>query len=499
MPSDRPQTGEERYYITEKCFVRLNTHELVHLKKTKNLTGDLWTFLHLLMERPESLVTYDEICGRVWGEKRENNAVSALMYRLARESFEAVGVNREALQNVLYAVRGKGVVLRPFQTGGILPESGNPGRLMELVRNSRIPERDFEEIVDCLLHLGLSGRIGRERLIALAHAGNKLAALELGDQYYYGQITRNHQPDYRTACEWYEKAGDHPVALWSLGYCILYNRWPVAAPDQIDYLKAKKYFDRTVQISRGTLTSAAALTDIGMLWETGHYPAPDFAETGRCEKKNMRQALSLYQRADQMGYHYATNRLGLYHEKKAAASPAVGAEDRKKAFDAFSRSVSLAADGYAFNKLGLYYEKGFGGEASADKACECFMRGVEDTLEDDITGWNYFNAGRVCANRISGQPREYYDLARAFHYFDNALRMLPARDHEQILLEMLEILSLESAHTRIPAAAILLTRNRVDSYLHMAAPGTEARPEGSHEALRKKAIWLEQLLAEYQQ
>ena len=67
----------------------------------------------------------------------------------------------------------------------------------------------------------------------------------------------------------------------------------------------------------------------------------------------------------------------LYWERK---------HDMEKAFSFFSRSIDLVPDGYAFNKLGCFYEKGYGCEPNPSKACECFMRGVDDVLEDDVTG-----------------------------------------------------------------------------------------------------------------
>lgn len=484
---------EERYYITKTCYVRLDTHDLVNLEKTKRVTGQMWTLLHYLMERPNVIVSYEEISQRVWQDNREKKAINSLMFNLRRFNFEVVGVDKNSLENVFQIDRGNGVSFHPYRICAVSPENNSPRSLIEIVKSSRIPEKDFAELIDCLLNLGLDGRMGRERLIRLAHSGNKLAALELGEQFYYGRITPNHQPNFEQACRWYAKAGDHPVALWSLGYCIKNNFYPVVDPNKIDYLRAKQYFDRTLQVANGPLITAAAMTSIGELWELGHYPAQDFAETGHCENKDNKRAQEYYKEADELGYHYATNRRGLYYEKQNDISPSE--VHRQKAYAAFKRSVELAADGYALNKLGLYYEKGFGCDVDADKACECFMRGVEETLEEDRTGWNYFNAGRVCAKRIQNQSKKYYDLVKAFDYFDKAMHMLPVEEHEQILLEMLEILTLESTHAQIPTSAILLTRSRVDSYLHIVDSMKNDKKD-SNEKIRKKALWLEQLLSD---
>ena len=95
---------------------------------------------------------------------------------------------------------------------------------------------------------------------------------------------------------------------------------------------------------------------------------------------------------------------------------------------------------------------GFGCEINPDKACQCYMRAADEALEDDITGWNLFNAARVCANRIKNQPQWYYNLPRAFDLFTEALRTMPLKDQGKVLIEMLEILSFDDISVLTPEA-----------------------------------------------
>ena len=486
------QQHEDRYYITKTCYVLLNKRELVNLDRSCKLKGLIWKFLYCLMERHDSIVSYDEICEKLWpNRERGLNDITQVMYRLRHQCFDAVGLASKELEDVLQHISKEGIILRPYR-----PTSMPLHDVTKGLRQTGIEDQEFSEIVECLMRTGLSGRMGRERLVALANAGNKLAALELGELYYYGYITRNHKPDFHTACEWYQKAGNHPVALWTLGYCIMNNLYPVVDPSQIDYLAARNYLERAVAITTETNVSAAALTSLGALWETGHYPAADFAATRRFEKQNMQRAVAYYRLADKMGYHYATNRLGLYYEKLANTSQAKSEEYRKQAFSCFERSVSLITDGYALNKLGQYYEMGFGCQANPAKACEYYIRGVEETLQDDITGWNYFNAGRVCTNRIKQQPQSYYDLSKAFVYFDEALRKLPSEEHGQILPEILEILMLISGSENMKPMFIIQTKAWVERYLNEVHPETDNEKEALKMTLRKKMRYLEEMLPE---
>lgn len=426
---------ENTYYITETCYVLSDNLVLVNNgKKSKQLAELPWNLLWCLMQRHGVLVKYEDLYIEIWGDThRRPQSVSTVLNRL-KEYFYDIGVSEEDLNSVFITSRGKGLTFIPHK-----PVVLGIRRVTEALRTTQIPENHLVDIIECMLFKGISGRMGREGVIALAKKNNTLAALELGELYYHGYVTRNHKADFKTACEWYEKAGNHPTALWTLGYCIMNNYYPVVEKDKIDYMKAKNYFMKALEITTDSGYSAAAYTSLGQLWEEGHFPEDDFPATHRCKPKNWEQAEKYYKKADDLGYHYATNRLGLHKEKESYAY--VGNEKYPiAAFGYFKRSVDLIVDGYALNKLGHYFETGFGCEANPAKACECFMRGVDEVLEDDITGWNLFNAARVCANRIPGQPVWYYNLPRAFDLFFEALRKLPQRNHDKVLLEMLDIL-----------------------------------------------------------
>lgn len=438
MMSPEINSSENFYYITKTCYVIPDRHVLVNNGvESEELAALSWRLLNHFMKSPYCTFTHDELIDVLYEDdfNRSSSNIALAMTRL-RQYFKDIGVDKAAIDRAFQTHRGVGYYFEPVK-----PTTTKLGTITKNLRGTGIPEDELIAMIECMLYRGISGRMGREGIFALARQNVGLAALEVGELYYHGYCTRNHKPNFKKACEWYQKAGNHPTALWTLGYCIMNNYYPQVAPSEINYGAARDYFVRATEITTEANACAAAITSLGQLWEEGHYPADDFETTHRCEKPNIDRALEYYERADELGYHYATNRLGLYWERK---------HDMEKAFSFFSRSIDLVPDGYAFNKLGCFYEKGYGCEPNPSKACECFMRGVDDVLEDDVTGWNLFNAGRVCANRITGQPECYFDLPRAFILFEDALKTLPVEDHDQILLEMLDILLYGDTSTITP-------------------------------------------------
>ena len=107
----------DRYYITETCYVQMNTHELVHGDQTKKLKGLMWKLLLCLMERHDSIVSYDEIGNTLWPDGNwSKNSISQQMSRLRHEYFAAVGVDSKALENVLIIVPKDGIILQRYYT-----------------------------------------------------------------------------------------------------------------------------------------------------------------------------------------------------------------------------------------------------------------------------------------------------------------------------------------------------------------------------------------------
>lgn len=427
MSSDEVRP-ENLYYITKTCYVIPERHILVNNGvESEELAALSWSLLNHFLKGPNCTFTHDELINVLYEDdfNRDSSSIALAMTRL-RQYFKDIGVDKKDIDKAFQTRRGVGYYFSPEK-----PPTNKLREVIKALRGTGISENELISMIECMLYRGISGRMGREGVFALARQKIGLAALEVGELYYHGYCTRNHKPDFQKACEWYHKAGNHPTALWTLGYCIMNNFYPQVDPSEIDYAAARDYFVQASSITTESCASAAALTSLGQLWEEGHYPADDFDTTHRCEKPNIGRAIEYYKQADELGYHYATNRLGRYYEKK---------QDLREAFRCFSRSVELVPDGYALNKLGQYYENGFGCKTNPSKACECYMRGVDEVLEDDVTGWNFFNAGRVCANRITGQPERYYDLPRAFDLFEESLRVLPIESHDQILLEMIDIL-----------------------------------------------------------
>lgn len=417
-----------QYYITRSCYSNNERHTIINGEFETHISNLPWKLLEFLMDNPNRLLSYEEIGRYVYApiyriEDRQN--ITRIRNRL-KKYFLTVNVTETEFEDVFRTEASTGFYFKPYS-----PIRSTLETATSMIKDTGMSEHELTDIIECMLFQGLSGRMGRETLFALAKQGNSYAAMEIGDLYLHGYITRNHKADYAKACEWYARANNHPCALWTLGYCIMNNYYPVVHESEIDYKKALDYFNKAQSVKTLSGGSPEALTSIGQLWEDGHYPADDFEITHRCLPKNKKKAMEYYVQADTMGYHYATNRIALDHEKMGRY---------EKAFECFKRSAEMVPDGYVLNKLGLMYENGIGCQRDVIKACEHYIGAVESVLEDDVTDWAMFNAGRVYAGRLDGQPLSYFNLQKAFDLFNEALRGLSVEKHDQVLIEMLNIL-----------------------------------------------------------
>lgn len=280
---------------------------------------------------------------------------------------------------------------------------------------------ELREMTELMLYQGISGSMGRQNLFRLANQGNRIACFELGELFYYH--SGSGISDYAKAKYWYEKAGDHPGAVWTLGYMIITNKCPQVDPDKIDYLKALDYFNRAGE------KSAPALTSIGQLWDEGHYPKAD----GTFENADNNKAVEYYRMAAEMQYHFAMNRLALYYEHNGNAS---------EAYRWLEKSNQIAADGWTLNKLGYYAEHGIGCERNLDVAAEFYLRAITEPPSETIAPWAQFNAARVYSGQLQKSREQYYDLRKAWELFVNAIKNFKSvQEHPMVLNEMLSVLS----------------------------------------------------------
>ena len=446
MTKQQKQVGSEsRYGLTSTCYVDLFSHSVINEAAVadgigaKRLSKLQWQMLSYLMDNYGRAISYEELTSHLYPDEpvtSDHHRIDVNLSRL-RKSLSFVGVSEEALKKLIQ-VQGT-ILFTP-----VAPISTHMRTISAVIRDSGMSENELADIVDRMMYQGICGRLGFEMLLALANKGNSWAAYEVGGLYYHGTIKRNRQPDFEKACEWFKRAGGYPGALWALGYCIVNGKYAEPGAKGIDYKTALEYFERAQTARAAAGGHPAALTSIGHLWATGHYPAKDYRITGRFERADIEKAKAFYKQADAMGYRYATNSLAMYYEKKIVYPDDKNA---REAFRLYKRSTELVPDGYTFNKLGLLLEKGIGCKQDPQAACEYYIRAVEDVLDVDVTGWGCFNAGRVYANRIHNQPPRYLNLDRAFDLFFSALRLLPVEKHDQILLEMIDILLQGDLHS----------------------------------------------------
>lgn len=477
---------EARYKFTKTCYVDIVGRVLINAdqggleKKLRDpISERLWRTLFYLMNNYGRRVDYDEIGQYIYPEdyiSGEHHRILVNLNRI-RNLLTQVGVSDEEIKDLIQVKNG--ISFYPYE-----PIPTSLRTITDVIRDSGMSESELADIICCMMSQGISGRMGREMLFSLAKNGNGWAAFEIGELYYHGYVTHNHQPDFGKACEWYAEAGEHPGALWTQGYLIASNIWPHCdkAAD-IAFDKALDFFMRAQAVMESTGGCAVALTSIGQLWEEGHYPKPDFATSRKFESKDMDKALHYYHRADALGYHYATNRIGLYHERRIRYPDDLNATE---AFRFYKRSADMVADGYTYNKLGLMLEKGIGCKKDIKAACSYYFASIE-VLEDDVTGWCMYNAGRVYANRVKGQDARHYDISKAFDLFFDALRLLPVENHDQILLEMIDIL-LKAKPDTIPRFEQIKTEvvDWAESYLKEELHSTVIRHNPSTSEIRSR-------------
>ena len=456
-------------YISDNCYIDTNLHCFVRRddKRSFSVPDKPWRYVEYLMKYANNRdVSREEVARYVQqSDTLGYNDVENLRStkrNLKTQYTKILNLDDKEFDAIFYSKNGRLRFCPQVESREIEISQA----AFQYIADTKMRTEDLTEMIDCMLFQGISGKMGRHTLLSLAKANNAFAMFELGELYYYGFIKHNRVPDLEKACEWYEKASalNHPGACWSLAYLIVKNTYPHVPEGKIDYAKALSLLKRALNAdSDSARACAAALTTIGELWETGKYPAPDFSiEQPHFEKADVKKAHLLYKEASDKGYHYATNRLAAFHERNGFL---------QDAFELYRQSAQMTADGYTYNKLGLMLENGLGCDRDPAEACKCYIAAVEDVLPDDVTPWGMFNAARVYATLVPGQPKHYLNLKRAFDLFFSAMEALPVEKHDQMLNAMLDVIifNTNAFHTLgeeaeyIKEKVVLLTRRYLEA------------------------------------
>lgn len=230
-----------------------------------------------------------------------------------------------------------------------------------------ILERTNMSIIDLKNYLEIIFKEGISyvnSLKKLADNNNPYAKHELGNLEYNGIIAGH--PRYEEAYKYYLEAAafNHPTSCWMLAHMIINKKIGSLTDEDIDlawsYLKKAE-----------SLNSVSALNTIGLCYLNGYT---------KDKKKNLKKAISYFEKAAQKDYVYAYNNLGkIYEEKK----------DLKKAIEYYTLSANNL-DSWACNKLGLFYYYGEYVKKDLKKAFDYFKQGSLSPIKMRIS-WNTYN------------------------------------------------------------------------------------------------------------
>lgn len=412
-------------FITRTCYLDESTQSVVNGGQSAQLSTKQWYFLEKLTDKPDTPISHKDIAEYIAKRSGEESVWEDISY-VRRHKMAIINIFRnvgleDAAEQIVFSDHKGNYIFHQLESEEITPT------ISKYLSVAGLPGRELKLMVDLMLSQGVSGKMGRHTLMRLASEGNPFAMFEIGELYYYGYITANHESDFAGASVWYSRAAEknHPGALWTLGYMMMNNIYPNVPENEIDYGAACTYLKRAWELG-----SVAALTSIGQLYEEGHFPEEESDLFPDCQS-DLERAKLCYEQADAQEYHYATNRLARLYER---------AGQIERAVHCYERSAAMIADGYVYNKLGLFYERGLGCERDPAKACAYYIKAVEGVLPNDVTGWGEFNAGRVYAGRIQSQPARYYDLEKGVQLIYQSLEHLPPADQDQPLCELLQLL-----------------------------------------------------------
>ncbi len=276
-------------------------------------------------------------------------------------------------------------------------------RIEGLLNKTNISVSELEKFLSLQMRDGINYT---HSLKTLAKEENPYACYEMGMMEYEGKMTG--EPRYVKAYEYFKVAAkkEHPRANWLIAQ-MFYQKQLGSLTDEdkrtaYEYLKAAERFG-----------SVAALNTLGLCYLEGLVPD---------ETKDIKKAISYFEKAIEYDYVYAYNNLGKIYENK---------KEYKKAFDYYLKSA-LKGESWASNKVAEFYRLGKGTDKNMKEAYKYYVLSTEVPLSL-LDFWTYYNLAKYFyqnGNHAAGVEK---DLSKAIECYKKAIsgNVYPA--YEQLI------------------------------------------------------------------
>ncbi len=273
-----------------------------------------------------------------------------------------------------------------------------------ILNNTNISMYELEKFLKIQFQDGINHAYSLKKL---AKEKNAYAAFELGEMEYSGRMTG--KPRYIKAYEYFKIAAEknNPRANWLIAKMLLDGQIGSKKEEEIN--EAYEYLKNAE-----SLGSVAATNTIGLCYLNGLVPN---------EEKNIKKAISYFEKAAANDYVYAHNNLGKLYEKEC---------NYEKAYEHYLFSASLE-ESWASNKLGQWYQKGIYVEKDMQKAYEYYRQAL-DVPRSILNYWAYFNLAKYFYLNGSYEAKIEKDINKAIEYFEYTLDKIDESYEELIYI-----------------------------------------------------------------
>ena len=276
--------------------------------------------------------------------------------KLKKEIFELINSNNyyDALARMLFFI-----ILEKKQP---IYESEEIKETIEnIIDNTNLSINDLKDFLKIKFEEGINYV---HSLKNLAKKNNPCALHELGNLEYKGEIAG--YPRYDLAYRYYLKASnyEYPSSCFMIGYMIINKKIGNLEDNELNL--AWKYLQKAE-----SLGSISAINTIGFCYKEGYT---------KDRKRNIKLAITYFNKAIEKKYIYAYNNLGKIYE------------DNKEYEQAF-KNYLLAADmeeSWACNKIGEFYRLGIGIKKDINKSYEYYQKGLLSPITNRCY-WNNYN------------------------------------------------------------------------------------------------------------